>query len=804
MTTGGHPRPGPTGRSRRRGAPGLWPPPGPQPVAVAAGAAAGGAVGRTGRGRVRGDRSSRRLIALLVALVSAFALVAGRLIDVQGFSAGPYAALGLAQRVHTQLLPADRGSILDRTGNTLAMSAPQPTVWADPTLVTAPAREAAALAPVLGDDVATLTAKLSRPGRFSYLAREIDEGTAKEVQDLQLPGVFLVDEPKRFDPNGPLAAPVIGLVGVDGQGLSGLEQEYNASLAGKPGKLATEDDASGRPIPGGVSRLTPATKGSDLVLTLDRSMQYEVEQDLAAEITTSHAQGGMAIVMDRRTGEVLALVNLALGADGSTVAPASSNSAVTTVYEPGSVEKLITVSAALDRGAVHPNDVFSLPDHLRIYDRTFTDDTPHPVERWTPTDILTASSNIGAITLAQKVGKRPLVNYLHRFGLGSETALQFPYESPGILLDPSKWSGTTLATVAFGQGMAVTAMQLVAAYNAIANGGVYVAPKLVKATVDGTGKVIPTPPSATHRVVSSDVAREVTAMLTEVVRGGTGTEAAIGGYQVAGKTGTARKALQGQQGYASTYVSSFAGFVPASDPSFTAMVVLDQPTPIFGGLVAAPVFHDISTYALRQLQVPPPPPDPALFDGVPHAQPSAATAADEPGKSHGFAATAGQSGGLLAPPPPAVATTTTLPVVPTTVAPAPDGQGGQAAGPATTTAPASAAPHPTTTTTAPRTTTTTAAPRHSPPTTSLLTPLSAPTTTATTTAPATTATTTAPATTAPATAAPATAATTTATTAAAAALPVTGAVASAGALTMGADAAPGSVGRAAPARAAPP
>jgi cell division protein FtsI (penicillin-binding protein 3) len=701
-----------------------------QPLPAGAAAAGTGAAA----GLPRGDRSSRRrLIALLVALLVAFALVAARLIDVQGFSAGPYAALGLAQRVHTELLPADRGSILDRNGNTLAMSAPQPTIWADPTLVTAPAREAAALAPILGEDVPTLTARLSRPGRFSYLAREVDEGTAKEVHDLNLPGVFLVDEPKRFDPDGPLAAPVIGLVGVDGQGLSGLEQQYNGNLAGKPGKLATEDDPSGRPIPGGVSRLTPATKGSDLVLTLDRPLQYAVEQDLSDEIVKSHAQGGMAIIMNRTTGEVLALANLSIGADGTTVAPASSNSAVTTVYEPGSVEKLITVSAALDRGVVHPTDVFALPDHLRIYDRTFTDDTPHPVEQWTPTDILTASSNIGAVTLAEKVGKRPLVNYLHRFGLGTETSLQFPYESGGILLDPSQWSGVTLATVAFGQGMAVTAMQLVAAYNAIANGGVYVAPKLVKATVDGTGRVVPTPPSATHRVVSADVAREVTAMLTEVVRGGTGTEAQIAGYQVAGKTGTARKALQGQSGYASTYVSSFAGFVPASDPAFTAMVVLDQPTPIFGGLVAAPVFQDISTYALRELEVPPPAPDPGLFAGVPHAQPSAATAADEPGKSHGFTATVpGQVGGLLAPPPPAVATTTTLPVVPTTAPPAPPAgatnpAGGTGTGPAGGAGTSKASSPPTT---APPPTTTTAAPRKSPPTTSLLTPLSPPATAA--------------------------------------------------------------------------
>ncbi len=701
MNPGGRSRPGLTGHRRRFGAPGL----GPRRAAVA-GAPAGArpAVSTRAAFPAIDGTSRRRLIAMLVVLVVAFALVVGRLVDVQGFSAGPYAALGLSQRVHTVTLPADRGSIVDRNGNPLAMSVPQSSVWADPSLVTAPAREAAALAPVLGLDVATITARLSRPGRFAYVARMIDDTTASQVKDLKLPGVFLVDEPKRFDPDGPIAAPVIGLVGIDDQGLSGLEQQYDPALAGRPGRLVSEDDPSGRPIPGGVSHLTPATKGSDLVLTLDRSLQYEVEQDLSHEVLASKSKGGMAIVMDRKSGEVLALANLTVAADGTTVAPSASNEAVTTVYEPGSVEKLITLSAALAQGVVHPTDVFTLPDRIHVADSWFSDDTPHPVEQWTPTDILTASSNVGAITLGQKVGKRPLVNYLHRFGLGSETALRFPFESAGLLLDPAKWSGTTLATVAFGQGMAVTAMQLVAAYNTIANGGVYVAPKLVKATVDGSGRVIPTAPSASHRVVSGEVAREVTAMLTEVVRGGTGTEAAISGYQVAGKTGTARKSFEGQQGYAATYVSSFAGFVPATDPAFTAMVVLDQPTPIYGGLVAAPVFHDVATYALRELHVPPPAADPGLFAGVPHAQPSSATAADEPGKK-GAALPSSPAAlpGLLDPPPAAVAPTTST--TSTTAAPAAGAPGAPgSAGTPVTLAPPPAAPG-------------------SPPTTSLLTPV---------------------------------------------------------------------------------
>jgi cell division protein FtsI (penicillin-binding protein 3) len=377
--------------------------------------------------------------------------------------------------------------------------------------------------------------------------------------------------------------------------------------------------------------LSPATRGSDLVLTIDRSMQYEVEQELSRQITATSAKGGMAVVMDTATGEVLAMASLVNAPDGSGVIPAPSNQVVTSVYEPGSVNKLITMSAALQEGVVKPTDMFTVPDTTQVAGSTFHDDNPHPVEHWSVSDILTASSNVGTIQIGRQLGKDRLDAYLRKFGLGAPSGLHFPGESRGLLLDPAKWSGTSIATVPIGQGIAVTAIQLASAYNAVANGGVYVAPKLVRAVIGPQGHTQPTPPSATHRVVSADTARQMTAMLTEVVRTGTGTAAAVDGYTVAGKTGTARKTVEGTAGYkAGAYVASFAGFVPAEHPRFTAMVVLDEPTPIFGGLAAAPVFAKIAPYALRELQVPPPPPEPGLFDGVPHAQGTVTTAADEP------------------------------------------------------------------------------------------------------------------------------------------------------------------------------
>jgi len=679
VRTGGPPRSGSSGSARRR------------PVSSRPAYAQGPSPSRAAALRVVTDRSRvrpgavvprSRLRALLVALAVAFVAILGRLTYVQGLSASHYAAIGMSERVHEVTYPAARGAIFDRNGIELAISVPQSTVWADPRLVTAPAQEAQALATVLRTDAASVQDKLTRPGAFSYVARTVDDDTANQVRALNLPGVYLLDEPKRFAPAGTIAAPVVGQVGADNTGLSGLEVQFQKQLSGQAGKLVSEDDPSGKPIPGGLRRLTPAKRGSDLVLTLDRSLQHEVEQDLANQVLTTRARGGMAVVMDTRTGEVLAMSSLAATSDGSGVGPASSNQVLTSVYEPGSVNKLITVSAALQEGVVTPGQTLPVKDAIKVSDGLFRDDSAHPQENWSVTDILAASSNVGTITIAQQLGKDRLDSYLRKFGLGAGTGLHFPGESPGLLLDPATWYGTSIATVPIGQGIAVTAMQLTAAYNAVANGGMYVAPKLVREVVDAQGRTVPTPPSATHRVVSADTAREMAAMLSEVVRTGTGRAAGINGYAIAGKTGTARKAVEGQAGYKDgAYMASFAGFVPAENPAFTAMVVLDEPTPIYGGLAAAPVFAKIAGYALRELQVPPAAPDQALFAGVPHADPSAATAADEP------------TGAGVPSPAPTAATTQPAAAQPTTATPS------APAAPATGTTPTSppgAAPGPAT------------------------------------------------------------------------------------------------------------
>lgn len=583
----------------------------------------------------------RRLIGVLVVIGLVLLLLVGQLVRVQAVNASRYAAYGESLRLHKVTLPAERGAIFDRNGRELALSIRQQTVWANPRLVTDPAGHADALAPILQQDALALQERLSRNAGFVYLARKVDDSTAARVKALDLDGVFFLEEPKRFAPAGDLGASVVGKVGLDNQGLSGLEVQFDSRLAGKPGFSIAEQDPLGNEIAGGLRELESSVPGDDLVLTIDRSLQYETERALAAEIVASNAKGGMAIVMETSTGEILALANLVSGAEGAPPGPSPSNMALVNVYEPGSVNKLITVGAALEEGIIKPTDKLRVASTIRVADKTFSEHDPHSTSDWSITDIVASSSNVGSIMIGQKVGKDRLDAYLRAFGFGSKTGLGFPGESAGILHEPKKYSPTTLGTVSIGQGLAVTAVQMLAAYNTVANGGAYVAPKLVKATVDKSGRRVPTPPSAPRRVVSQRTASQLTGMLNEVVRVGTGTRAQIDGYTVAGKTGTARKPLEGARGYKTgAYVSSFAGFVPSEKPALSAIVMLDEPTPIFGGLVAAPVFAQITRYGLRQLRVPPPPP--AAVHGVPKATPSGARPVGEVG---GAAATTVPSGG---------------------------------------------------------------------------------------------------------------------------------------------------------------
>jgi len=561
---------------------------------------------------------------LLVALAVLFALVIARLVDLQVVAPGHYAAAGLAQRLRTVPLTAERGSIFDRNGAELAMSVEQKTVWADPREVHDATATATALAPLLGKDVAGLRSKLAQQGAFAYLARQIDPALAAKIDALHLAGVHLVDESKRFDPAGLLARSVIGDVNLDNAGRSGLEAQYDASLLGVPGKLQIETGPDGRTIAGGREHVTPAKRGSDLVLTIDRSLQYEVERALADEMNQTSARHGTALVMDPTTGEILAMANLGRD-DNDQPVPTTDNRALTVAFEPGSVNKAITMSGALEEGVVKPSTVIDVPDQMRVSSAMFSDHEPHPPQKWTVTDILTQSSNIGTIKIAQQLGVPKTKEYLQKFGLGQTTGLDFPNETNGIMKS-GHWDGTDIGSIPIGQGVAVNALQMLQVFNTLANGGVWVQPQLVKEVVGPDGTETKSPAASTRRVVSQETAKQMTAMLENVVKVGTGVNAKIDGYNVAGKTGTAKKPDE-HGGYKSgAYFSSFIGFVPAEAPKLSAIVVLDEPHPYYAGQVSAPVFARVAQYGLRLFKIPPP--SQGLGVRVPSAKPTSVDRVD--------------------------------------------------------------------------------------------------------------------------------------------------------------------------------
>lgn len=591
-------------------------------------------------------RGRARAFRMLLVVIAIFAVICVKLVSIQGFHSATYLAAGGSEWEQTVTLPGERGAILDRGGYELAMSVPRTTVYADPRQIRDAAAEAASLAPVLGAASTTLQSEMSRSGSFVYLARTVDDATAKKVSALNLAGVYSLSEPKRFYPAGQLALPLLGMAGTDGSGLSGLEYKYNSLLSGRPGEEIEQTDPRGRLLPGGIQSYKAPVAGQDLVLSIDEPLQYQAEQALAQALVAAGAHRGIALLMDTKTGDILADAELGIpeGEGGGTPAvpvnipppPGSSRlqtqpveepsaTSFTDVYEPGSVNKLITISAALQEGVIQPADVFTIPNAYTVAGTVFHDAEPHPTEHWTVTDILANSSNIGTTEIAQKLGRSDLMKYIHDYGLGAVTDIGFPGESAGLL--PTYWSGTSIADVPIGQGIAVTALQMLAAYNTIANGGVYVPPRLVDATIDPQGVEHMLPVAPTRRVVSPNVAEEMTTMLDEVVRVGTGTAADLDPYTVAGKTGTALVPSPKGGYQPGHYVASFAGFVPAEKPHITGMVVIDD-TPDYGAAASAPTFATIARDALQEMDVPPMPKEPPA-PGVPLATTATATGAGE-------------------------------------------------------------------------------------------------------------------------------------------------------------------------------
>ncbi len=561
-----------------------------------------GALG-AGGGR-SGDAIDGRIRLLRLLAVLAFFVVGGRAIALAS-SAEDLARMAQGQQRCTLTLPAHRGSIVDRDGQDLAFGEPRQTVYATPYMLDDPEAAAEQLCRALQIKKKAARRALEEAlsdgsSGFAYVARQATPERARRALDLGLPGVGSYAEETRVYPLGGLAAQVVGFAGLDNTGIAGIEASREADLAGRPGSAVVVRDPAGRTLK--TLRQAQPTPGETVRLTIDADIQYAAEQVLERTVRDYGASAAVAIVLDPRSGEVLAMVNVPRVEDHRFGVDAryERNRAVTDAFEPGSIFKAVTIAGALADGVVKPGTEFDLASSIKVADRVVGEAHERGATRYSVREILTHSSNVGAVRIGLKMGQKRLLKWVDRFGFGQTTGIGFPGESAGIV--PREWSGSTIGNLPLGQGIAVTPLQMACAFAVLANRGVWVQPWL---TAQVGEEAAPEPER--RRVVPAKVARQMLSMLTDAVEEGTGTKARIPGYAVAGKTGTAQKPLADGSGYSkSAYVASFVGVVPADDPRLVVLVAIDEPrAAIWGGEVAAPAVADIATFALQHLEIEP-------------------------------------------------------------------------------------------------------------------------------------------------------------------------------------------------------
>ncbi len=534
----------------------------------------------------------------------ALVAVVARLTMVQFFDSSRYAAYAAGETAQKVVLPATRGAIYDRNGNLLAASVPTVDVVADDFQISHPTTEARALAPLLGQSVSTLIADLSEHNGYVVLAREAAPSLETKIAPLGLAGISFLPDTQRTAPDASLFEPLLGFLGANGAGVSGLEEEENATLSGKAGSELVGIAPGGVALPSSTSHVVPPRQGESVVLTIDEPLQVEVTKDLTAEMKLQHARSGVAVIESVKTGAILAMVDLVATPKG-VIEPASQNLAVTSVYEPGSVMKIATFSYALKDGIITPSTPFIVPMTKTIGGYVFADAEYHPTETLTASQILAQSSNVGTIHIASLLGMTRLGHALADLGFGKPTGLNWPGESYGIVGPSSSWVGSDTGSVPIGLGEAVTPLQILDAYSSVANGGVRETPHLVQATISGSGVEHATATSS-RRVLPAAIAHELIPMLEGVVQDGTAVCAAVPGYAVAGKTGTAQQVATGGTGYVpGDFNATFVGFVPAQAPQLSGIVWLNHSADPYGGSASAPVFAKVMEYALRRYDIAP-------------------------------------------------------------------------------------------------------------------------------------------------------------------------------------------------------
>ena len=561
----------------------------------------GGLLGSPSRARNGCDGRIRLLRFLFIVFL---VLVGGKAVALAS-SSQHLTQLAQQQQLQKVVLPAHRGSILDRNGDDLAVGKPQQTVYATPYLLDDPRSAAEELCDALQinrrRERREVEDKLDGDGGFAYVARKVDPELARAAVKLGLPGVGSYAEEKRTYPLKGTAAQVVGFAGMENTGLVGIEQLYDEELSGRPGSETVVRDPAGHPLKT-VAHVEPES-GQNVRLTLDREIQYYAEDVLEKTVRSTGAKAATAIVMDPRTGEVLVMANVTRNGFhgfGKGDQASEKNRAVESAYEPGSIFKLVTISGALADGLVTPTTKFTLPPSIHVADREINESHARGTVTYSVREILQWSSNVGAVTIGMKMKKEGLAKWVEAFGFGKPTGIEFPVESGGIVHPVDEWSGSSIGNIPMGQGIAVTAIQMASAFSTVAYNGWQVKPRLVaQVGTDVRDEV------EKHRVIPAKVARQVRSMLQLAVDEGTGQAARIPGYEVAGKTGTAEIALPDGSGYAKgIYVASFVGMVPADHPRLVVLAAVDG-TPRYGGEAAAPAVQKIMRFALQHLEIAP-------------------------------------------------------------------------------------------------------------------------------------------------------------------------------------------------------
>jgi cell division protein FtsI/penicillin-binding protein 2 len=554
----------------------------------------------------------KRIYFLFILFVMVFILIVYRLVSIQYVYASKYKNYAEFQHTDEFIVNSKRGKILDRNEIELATSLIEKTVYANPKLVISPDREAEALSGILDLDKNSIVTKLENKNfGFVYLKRQISSETAELISDLNLPGIYIQNETKRYYPQNDLAASVIGFTGLDNNGLNGIEMQYEKYLRGIDGKYIIEKDVYGNIIPGSNNNYTAPVDGGDIVLTLDSQIQYITQEKLKEVADAYNALRAIAVVMNPQTGEIYAMAGYPgfdLNNYQNFETQLYKNLGDSFTYEPGSTFKIVNISSAIDNNCVSYNQTFNLPPSIKVSDKIIKELFRTYSIKYTTGEIIKYSSNVGAVTVALSMGKKTFWESIKKYGFGEPTGIELPGEEAGLFSNYKDWSGSTIGALAIGQSISVTPLQLVRAACVIANGGYLVTPNVVKEIRFQNGNIEIPQKKEKIRIIEEITANEVKDMMLSCVEDGTGKRAQIEGIKICGKTGTAQKANQNGIGYTEDRsITSFLGFAPYENPQVAIIIVVDEPhgpeNEVWGGTVAAPIFKEIMNFSLKRLRV---------------------------------------------------------------------------------------------------------------------------------------------------------------------------------------------------------